>query len=1784
MPAPLARPHSGMLNIPGYTLLETIKITGANLLFHAVRDADGLPLILKTPAVSSPGPREHERYRREFAILQRLRDVRGVVHAHTHEQIHERPMLLLEEIEGTPLSELTGTALEVTRVLDLGISLASALAEIHRRGIVHKDIKPSNIILTPSGETRLIDFGSASLQLVEHVDAHHTPVIEGTLAYMSPEQTGRMNRSVDYRTDLYSLGITLYELLTGTRPFQGRDALEWFHAHMALAPQPPIERAPGLPPVLSSIILKLLAKMAEERYQSAEGLRFDLERCRESLSRGLREDFVPGLHDHPSRFQLPQRLYGRDVHAAALRQSLERVTRDSSPELVLVSGYSGIGKSSVVHELHKPVVRARGFFLSGKFAQFQQDIPYAPLAQAIRGLAQQLLSGTDEELARWRERLHEAWEGQGQVLVEVVPQLELITGKQPPVPELPATEAQLRFNRVVRRFLGVFATPEHPLVLFLDDLQWADRASLQLFQHLLTHPEAPPVLLIGAYRDNEVSPSHPLALTLVELRKVGGRILDLQLEPLSLEDVRRLVSDTLPSAGTPLVEPLSALSREKTGGNPFFLLQFLLTLNQDGLLVRTAEGTWHWDAEGVRNKGYSDNVVDFMVGKLRQLPTRTQHLLRLAACVGNTFPLRILLLISHLQDPAEMEQGLEPALQEGLLGSAGPEKYRFLHDRIQQAAYALIPEAERKAVHLHISRLLLESLPPEEVQANLFDVVSQLNAGAELIHEPAERQRASRLNAEAGARAQASTAFRSAANYFAMAFQFLPEDRWETTPELAFKLLRDQARCEFMSGNSAETRRLMEVLRPRARTRLELAAVYRLRNDLLVTAGDNISARDNLLEGLALMGMHLPPSPSWEDVVEANEEVWQLVGDRPIPSLLELPRMSDPDKEAVLSLLAALFVPAIVTNPHLFTLHLCKMAALSLRHGNTPGAVHGYSNYGIILGGAFKRYREGLAFGQLANDLAERYGGSGLRSKGHYGMGVISSWTQPFTVAVEHLRKAFHYALQASDYQIACFCCSNLVMHRIAMGHELEEVYQESVARLDFTTKARFWDVRDIVLYSQRFVQQMRGLTPSFHSMSGDGFGEEAFEATMTPERAAITRCGYWLTKMKSRYMCGAYDEARQAEAKTMELSWTWRGRFQLTEVAFYSAVTLAACYERMTPAEQGPALESIRKSHQQLTEWAGFCPENFRAPERLAFAELARITGREAEAFRAYEEALQVSREHGFVQHAGLACELAARFWSERRMPTLAEAYARKAREAYQRWGAQGKVKQLEERWPQVASLRSNDETGTDTNSTQIDALTVVKAQQAISGEIVLERLAHTLLQVAIESAGAQRGALLLPQGDKLSVMAISGTLPEDATGSQEESLPWTLISYVKRAQEQVLIGDATQPHPFAADAWLARGQVRSVLCLPLLRQQEFRGVLYLENSLTTNAFSPARSSLLGHIASQAAISIENARLYADVQRARAALRQANDELEKRVEERTRELRQAQTQLVETARSAGMAEVATNVLHNVGNVLTSAIVNVQVMNQTLGASRTGRLKQLSTLFEEHRGTLVDFLTRDPRGARIPEYLTALSDELSREHATLQEGMSAMTKHIEHIRAIVQLQQTYARSTLLTEECELALLVDDALSIQMPALKRHGINVVRALAADCRVRVDKHKLLQILINLISNAKNAMAALPLGDRNLHLRLEVDGGKARIHVVDNGIGIAPEVRERLFTQGFTTRAGGHGLGLHSSALAARMLGGRLTLESDGPGLGATATLELPLSEESARSGSSTIEHTQ
>ncbi|ADO75394.1 trifunctional serine/threonine-protein kinase/ATP-binding protein/sensor histidine kinase [Stigmatella aurantiaca] len=1761
-----------MLNIPGYRVLGTIRGTGSNVLFQAVREADGLPVIIKTPMAPSPGPYERERYRREFGILQRLRDVRGVARPYACERIHERPVLLLERVQGGSLSESVGQPMALAAFLRLARSLVSTLAEIHHRHVIHKDIKPSNIILEPSGEGRLIDFGVATVQKVEHLDVAPSSIIEGTLAYMSPEQTGRMNRGVDYRTDFYSLGITFYELLTGNRPFQGRDALEWFHAHMAQMPVPPRELNPEVPPALSAIVLKLLAKAAEDRYRSAEGLQADLDRCGEALGENRPAEFRLGEHDTPSRFQVLPRLYGREVQVATLLQGFERIAQTARPELFLISGYSGIGKSSVVQELYKPVVQRRGFFLRGKFDQFQRDIPYATLAQAIRELVRQLLSGSEEELARWREQLRQALGDEGQVLVDLVPQLEVLSGPQPVLQELSAHESRHRFHRVVRQFLQVFSSAGNPLVVFLDDLQWADLSSLQLIHQQLAQPGSPPVLWIGAYRDNEVGPEHPLVSVLEEVRRAGAPITDIRLESLSLEHTGQLVADALPGADPVAVAPLAKLVYEKTGGNPFFLLQLMTTLDQDGLLVREPTGGWRWDAEEVRRRGYSDNVVDFMVCKLRQFPSETQHLLRLAACVGNVFPLQLLGTVAGLPEAAEVEQGLAPALEEGLLVRTGPEQYRFLHDRIQQASHSLFSGVERKEAHLHIGRLMLKGLSQEEGGETLFDVVSQLNAGMGLIEDPQERHALARLNAEAGWKAEAAVAFIPAIAYFTVAFTLIPGDPWKTDYELAFRVKQDWARCEMQTGNVPGLRRLAEELHARARNRADRTAAFCLRADAHMLVGEMRESIACMLECLAQLGIGLTPHPSFEEAAAAHDETWALLGAHPIEGLIDLPLMTDPDVKVTMEALASLYVKAYVTDKHLLIIAMSRMVELSLRHGFTADAVTGFGWFGLLSALVFKRYREGYALSLLSGAFVDRYNLAAHRARALLTLQCISYWNRPLPVVHEMVLSGFQHGLQSGDFYIAAYCASTIIWNRLAMGHNLEDVYQESEMRAVFIRKSGVPDPQLTLLAFQRYAQQMRGRTVSFDSLDGEGFEEQACEAGLTRGYLSSTQCWYWITKLQARFMCGAYREALEASEKVSELLWSLTGAISVREFELFRALSLAALYEEAVPEEQQRSLEAIARHQGQLAEWAEQCPETFRASERMVAAEWARLEGRLDAAARAYEEAIRAARETGATHHVGLASELAANFWRSRQTPIAAHAFAREAHAAYQQWGAEGKAQHLEAQWPhlvQVPSASAHDTSSTD--SAQIDALAVVKTHQAISGEIELDRLVTTLMRTAIESAGAQRGALLLPDGDTLGVAAISGDLPGRVSIPSGEdtahALPWTVLAYVRRTREHVLIGDASKAHPFSSDAYLARSGARSVLCLPLVRHEQFSGALYLENNLAPNAFSTQRLVLLGHIATQAAISIENARLYADVRRAKGELRKANDELEQRVEERTRELRAAQARLVDTAREVGMAEVASNVLHNVGNVLTSAVINLEMMQRAVGASRLGKLNRATALLLKHREDLPAFLARGARGGRLPEYLSALSGELFAEQTRLLDDMDMMGRHIEHIRAIVQVQQTYARTSLMPEECDLSQLIQDALRIQMVALQRHGVTVKRELAALPRMKVDKHKVLQILINLIANAKYALDAAPEGHRNLSVRLGREGKWVNIQVEDDGVGIAPGVRDRLFSHGFTTRKDGHGFGLHSSALAAQMLGGQLMLESDGLGKGAVATLKLP-----------------
>jgi PAS domain S-box-containing protein len=1406
------------------------------------------------------------------------------------ELLHERgqTVLVLESPGGRPLDRLAFAAVDVGRFLRLGVSLSDALGQLHERGLIHKDIKPSNILVNAAADrVWLTGFGIASRFPREKQPPAPPEFVAGTLAYMAPEQTGRMNRSIDSRSDLYALGVTSYQMLTGALPFVASDPMEWIHCHIARQPASPADCVPGVPLVLSAIVMKLLAKAAEDRYQTARGLQRDLQRCLADWEGTQWIDPFPlGEHDVPGRLLIPEKLYGRERQIETLLAAFDSVLANGVPELVLVSGYSGVGKSSVVNELHKVLVPPRGLFSSGKFDQYKRDIPYATLAQAFQGLIRQLLGKSDAELAGWRDAFQEALRANGQLMIDLVPELKHIIGDQPPVPELGPQDAQRRFQRVFCRFLGVFAQAEHPLALFLDDLQWLDAATLDLIEYLMTQSELKNLMLIGAYRDNEVDAAHPLMRKLEAIRQTGARMQEIWLAPLGREHLRELTTDALrcaPARATPLVN----LMHETTAGNPFFVIQFLHTLADEGLLTFDVDAAcWSWDLERFGAKGYTDNVVDLMVGKLVRRPEKTQQALQQFACLGavaDTTTLAIVLGISRDQ----VHVALWDALCQELVERQG-DSYRFIHDRVQEAAYSMIPEASRAGVHLRIGRLLTERTPPEQREEAIFEIVNQFNRGAALIASWEEREQVAQLNLIAGKRAKASTAYASALTFFKAGSELLADDRWTRRHELSFQLESRRAECEFLTGDLATAEERLAALSSRAADTVERAGVTCLRMDLYTTLNQSDRAVEVGLDYLRHLGIEWSPHPTEEEGRQEYARIWSQLGTRTIEELVELTLMRDPASLGTLDVLTKILPPALFTDPNLFSVACCRAVSLSLESGHSDGSCVAYVWFGMIAGPRFGNYRAGFEFGRLGYELVEKRGLNRFEARTCLWFAqFVVPWTKHVLACRNLMRRAFEAANRAGDLTIAGYACNNLNTNLLAAGDPLVETQREAERGFEFAQKALFGFVADIIVGQLGLIRTLRGLTPKFGCFDDRQFDEGQFEHHLASDGTlALPECWYWTRKLQARFFAGDYGAAVDAGLNAERLLWTTPSIFERAECYFYGALARAASYEGASPDQREQLFEVLTEQCRQIETWAENCPENFENRAALVQAEIARIEDRALDAMNLYERAIASAQANSFVHNEALAYELAGRFYMTRGFKQFSHQYLREARHCYLRWGADGKVRHLDELYPY---LREDEPTPGQTTTIRapiehLDLATVVKVSQAISGEIVLQKLIDTLMRTAVEQAGAERGLLILLRGAKAQIEA-EATIGNDTLILQQRGrpvtaavLPESVLHYVLRTRESVILGDAATQSPFDADSYIRERKARSILCLPLITQAKLMGVLYLENNLTPHVFAPARIAVLKLVASQAAIALENSRLYGDLQEREAKIRRLVD------------------------------------------------------------------------------------------------------------------------------------------------------------------------------------------------------------------------------------------------------------------------------------------------------------------
>ena len=1273
-------------------------------------------------------------------------------------------------------------------------------------------------------------------------------------------------------------------MLTGRLPFSAADPMEWVHCHVARKPVAPAERLENVPALISQIVMKLLAKTAEERYQTAAGLEKDLRRClAEWELHGRIEPFALGERDAPDRLMIPEKLYGREHEVETMLAAFDRVVESGAPELVLVSGYSGVGKSSVVNELHKALVPPRGLFASGKFDQLKRDIPYATLAQAIQGLIRPLLGKSEAELAPWRAALTEALGPNGQLIVSLIPELEPVIGPQPPAPELPPQDAQRRFHMVFRRLLGVFARPEHPLALFLDDLQWLDAATLDLLEHLATQPELRHLMLVGAYRDNDVSPSHPLMQRLGSIRGAGGRLQEIVLAPLGLDDVGQLIGDALQCAPA-LAAPLTRLVQEKTAGNPFFINQFLTALAEERLVtIDHDQGCWVWDLAQIRAKGYTDNVVELMVGKVRRLPAPTQLALRQLSCLGASAAVSTLTAV-HGGTEAALDSALWEAVRAGLvLRKEGT--YGFPHDRVQEAAYALIPEGERPAAHLAAGQLLASATPPEAIEEHVFEIVSQLNRGADLIASSEERERVAELNLIAGQRAKASTAYVSALTYLAAGRALLPEDAWERRYQLIFTLELHRAECEFLTSALAEAEARLAELARRAASLPDLAAVTCLRVDLFMTLGRSDRAVAVGLDYLDRVGIAWSAHPTKDEVRQEYASMWLQLGDRPIEALLDLPVMADPVACATMDVLTSLVTPALFTDENLRCLVIGRMGNLSLEHGNGDVSCYAYTAVGNVLGPFFGNYKAGFRFGELGLDMVERRGAGRLKARVYLAFGNLAKPSmRHYRTGRALARHAFDTALQAGDLTYAGFSCNNVLTQLLASGDPLAEVQREAEAGLVFARQAQFGLVVDLITAQLGLVRALRGRTRIFGSFNDAGFDESRFEQQLEEgPRLSIAACLYWIRKLQARVFSGDHAAAIAAATKAESLLWLCPVIFERAEYHLCAALAQASLCEAAPAAvDRARHRSALPDHHRQLQDWADHCPENFASRAALVGAEIARLDGRDSDAEQLYEQAIRSAHANGLVHDEALASEIAARLYEARGLETNALAHLRNARHCYLNWGADGKVRQLDKLHPHLREAESAPAlTGVIGASVeQLDLATVISVSQAVSGEIVLEKLIDTLMRTAIEQAGAERGLLILPRGVEQRIEAEATTTGDTVTvhlhdeAVTEAALPESVLHYVVRTRESVILDDAAAQPVFAADPYIRERQARSILCLPLISQDRLNGVLYLENNLARSVFAPARTAVLKLLASQAAIALENTQLYRDLAEREAKIR----------------------------------------------------------------------------------------------------------------------------------------------------------------------------------------------------------------------------------------------------------------------------------------------------------------------
>ncbi|MEH2112632.1 trifunctional serine/threonine-protein kinase/ATP-binding protein/sensor histidine kinase [Nostoc sp.] len=1796
---------STIVNIPGYRIYDLLYNGSRTLVYRGVRETDSLPVVIKLLKNLYPSFHELLSFRNQYTIAKNLNSPL-IVQTYSLQAYQNGYALVMEDFGGISLknyftSPETPYIASCEEFLRIAIALCNALDILYRERIIHKDIKPANILINPeTKQVKLIDFSIASLLPRETQTLINPNVLEGTLAYISPEQTGRMNRGIDYRTDFYSLGATFYELLTGVLPFQSKDPMELVHCH--IAKQPPSVIRDEIPQVISDIVMKLMAKNAEDRYQSALGLKFDLENCLHQLQvSGRIESFQTGQRDVCDRFIIPDKLYGRETEVSTLLEAFERVSLGAT-EMMLVAGFSGIGKTAVVNEVHKPIVRQRGYFIKGKFDQFQRNIPFSAFVQAFRDLMGQLLTESDVQLEQWKNQILETVGENGRVIIEVIPELEKIIGEQPPAVELSGTAAQNRFNLLFQKFTQVFTTIEHPLVIFLDDLQWADSASLKLMQLLMA--DTGHLLIVGAYRDNEVNPAHPLMLTLSEIQKNQAVINTITLTPLSQSQINQLVADTLKSTEN-LTLPLSQLVYQKTKGNPFFATQFLKALHDENLIQFNLElGCWQCDLSQINQQALTDDVVEFMALQLEKLPLATQNILKLAACIGNQFELTTLAIVSEHSE-VETAANLWKALQEGLILPIGDiykfylgaesqavtsEKsqnvtYKFLHDRVQQAAYSLIPDDQKQTTHYQIGQLLLQQISAQARVDRIFEIVNQLNHGTALITQPTQREELAQLNLIACRKAKTSTAYQAAREYATVGLSLLAENTWQQQYEMTLALYELAAEVAMLNGNFEAMEQFIDIVIQQARSLPEKVNVYCIRIQSHISQSKLTSAIAIALPILQQLGITFPETPTPSDIQQEIQQIEELIGDREIANLVHLPEMTDGEKLGTLKIVNIISPAAYLTGSMLYPLLNTLSVKLSIQYGNTSTSAFGYANYANILCNFFQVVDTGSQFASLALQIISKLDAKASKTDVLMILGLFvvhrkSHIKETLPLLQEGYTTAIEFGnLVLAGYNGHSFCLNSFWSSQPLATLEQDIcAYCHSLMQLNQLTTANYSRI-----YWQP-VLNLLGLAEHTTLLSGKALEETEFRPQL---ESAKDGYGLYIFHLYKLMLCFLFGEIEPAKNHAIEVRrYFMAGAGLVTEPVFYlydSLLTLAQLNPQLD--ETSEALQGIIENQTKLQQWAYHAPMNYQHKVDLVEAEKCRVLGQKAEAIEFYDKAITLTKANEYIQEEALANELAAKFYLDWGKKRIAGEYMIAAYYAYARWGAKAKVADLEKRYPQLlrpileqtrspfsthetlftlGSVTSTSSAISSSNvSLALDLATIIKASHTISAEIELENLLSSLMTIVIENAGADKCVLMLLRDSRLLIKGsiTTGSKPvvlQRIPIEDSQDIPHRLIYKVKHDKQTAVLVNASTDRTLANDPYIIRQQPKSILCSPILHQGKLMGILYLENNLATGAFTSDRVELLNLLCTQAAISLENARLY-----------ERSQQYSQQLEQALRNLQNAQLQIVQSEKMSALGNLVAGVAHEMNNPLGFIAASIKQAKPTL-ADIVKHLK----LYQENLPNPAD---------EIIDHAEEIDLDYTLED--LPKMIDSMSMACDRLKNISTSLRTFSRAD---QDYKVPFNIHEGIDSTILILKhrlkgneqRPAIQVITNYGNLPQVECFPGQLNQVFMNILANAIDALDESNHGrsfeevnanPNHIIITTSVETNLVKIAIVDNGKGMSEQVKSKIFDHLFTTKSVGKGTGL-GLAIARQIVeethGGAIEVNSQ-IGKGTEFVIQLPLS---------------